>query len=503
MATQKPSIGARVANAIVSVLPKKKTPPIGLSTPNTFNPNALASDLAAPNYRDHLSDVFTDRSASDSRVLIQQLFRTDPDVSAAVNAYLTVADVEPWYIVRDSAGNISPQGHQALQQVLLQLTTRFDYTQPGPFYLQKSLRGLFEEMRYMVLLRGSIMNELILNKLAQPTELRHVDMATIRWQEYAPNAFLPIQVPKHASGRIKLDSSTIFVSSYRQDPTDVYSYSPFISAINTIASRQQVINDLYRIMKLTGYPRLDVSIVEEIVRKNAPTDCQMDAAKMATFLRARLSEIQTLVANMTPDQALVHYDSVTSSITNERSSAMSLNIDSIIDVLNAQNQAALKIMATVIGRGESGVNTGTVEARIFALNAEQLNRPVADILSQALTLAIRLAGVDAIVEVGFERIEMKSELELEPQNLIKQQRYLTLLSYGVISDDEFHIEMFNRPKPDFAPILSGTNFAVAPVDGTAAGSAAPSGQQPNAIDKSGTAPGGKAAKSKAGAGAQK
>ena len=181
---------------------------------------------------------------------------------------------------------------------------------------------------------------------------------------------------------------------------------------------------------------------------------------------------------------------------------MSLNIDSILHVLNANNQAVLKTMATVIGRGESGVNTGTVEARIFALNAEQINRPLCDVLSQALTLAVRLAGVDAIVEVGFERIEMKSELELEPQSLIQQQRYLTLLSYGLISDDEFHLQLFNRVRPDWAPILSGTNFAVQPVDGTASGSAAPTGQQPNAIDKATKTQGGAASKTKAGAKAQ-
>ena len=502
MASTVGKIASAVSGALSTLLPKKKVPPVGVSVPNTFNPNALASDLPSPGYRDHLSDIFTDRAAGDSRTLIQQLFRSDPDVSAAVNAYLTVADVDPWFVVRDSLGNISPEGHAALQQVLLTLTTRFDYTKPGPFYLQKSLRGLCEEMRYMVLLRGSIGNELILNKLAQPVELRHVDMATIKWQEYAPNAYLPVQIPKHASGRVEIDIPTFFVSAYRQDPTDVYSYSPFISAINTIASRQQVINDLYRIMKLTGYPRLEVSIVEEIVKKNAPIECQNDQTKMQIFLRDRLREIQNLVGNMQADQAFIHFDSVEASMMNERANAMSLNIDSIIDVLNAQNQAALKIMATVIGRGESGVNTGTVEARIFALNAEQVNRPLCDILSQAFTLAVRLAGVDAIVEVGFERIEMKSELELEPQVLIKQQRLLTLLSYGVISDDEFHIEMFNRPRPEWAPQLSGTNFAVAPVDGTAAGSGAPTGQQPTAIDKATKTKGGAASKTKAGAKAQ-
>jgi hypothetical protein len=38
---------------------------------------------------------------------------------------------------------------------------------------------------------------------------------------------------------------------------------------------------------------------------------------------------------------------------------MTLDIEPIIKTLNAQNQAALRVMATTLGRGESGVNTAS------------------------------------------------------------------------------------------------------------------------------------------------
>jgi hypothetical protein len=137
---------------------------------------------------------------------------------------------------------------------------------------------------------------------------------------------------------------------------------------------------------------------------------------------------------------------------------MSINIDSVIEVLNGQNQAALKVMATLIGRGDSGVNTASVEATIFAFNADSLNEPIAELYGNILTLMMRLQGFNGYVDVEFEKVELRSDLELEPQRLMKQQRLLELLSIGAITDNEFHLEMFGRPKPDGIDELSGTGF---------------------------------------------
>lgn len=489
---------------LTSTLPKGKTKPVGTSLPNTYNPTATTQDLAIPGYREHLNDVFSDRVASDSRALIQELFKSDPDVSATVNSYLTVADTKPYWIVRDSNGMIDRNGHKELETLILALTTRFDYTKPSNFSIVKSLRALAEEMRYMVLLRGGLGAELVLDKFGLPDELRHVDLATLVWQEKAPSVFIPIQKPTHSGDRISLDIATFFTSFYRQDPTSIYSYSPFVAAINTIASRQQIINDLYRIMQMTGYPRLEVTLIEQVMRKNAPIPAQNDPNLMNEWLTARRKEIESVVSNLGANQALIHYDSATVGMVNKEMPSMSMDIAPIIEVLNAQNQAGLKVMATVIGRGSSGVNTSTVEARIFSLNADSINRPVSDILSQAFTLMLRLQGIDAIVEFGFTPAEMRPPLELETMLNVRQARYMQLLSFGLIDDDEFHLKLFNRIRPDAAPILTATHFMDTIQVGEAAGSpgATPGGDgsptnsgQPIPTDRAVTPKDSKAAKS--------
>jgi hypothetical protein len=447
-----------LSNLLQVILPKKKAAKGGSSYTNTFNPSSTGTPIGRPSALDHLTDIFNERAVQDARALMKWMFKNDPDVSATVHAYLTTADTDPWFIVYDVNGQIDRPGMQLCNQLIQSIFTRNDYTLPQPFAIKPSLSALCNDFRWMLLLRGAIGAELVFDKNLRPTEIRNVDMATIEWKEQAPGVYTPEQVPTNATDRIDLNIPTFFVTFYRRDPTGIYTDSPFISCINSIAARLQVINDLYRIMKSHGYQRLHITVVEEVLRKNAPAEMKSDEKKMKQWLADRLQEINNAVSNLRPDQALATFDSVEVDTINKEGPGKSMDVKEVIETLNAQNQAALKVMATIIGRGTMGVNTASVEARIFSLSAEALNKPVADMLAQILTFGLRMNGSQSRVEVGFDHVELRPATELEPQLTVKQDRLLKLLSYGLISDDEFHIEMFNRPKPDGIEELSGTRF---------------------------------------------
>ncbi len=443
--------------SVLKVLLPKRSNPAGAAFTNTYNPTSSENTLSLPAYRDHLTDVFTSRSTDDSRALMKALFIHDPDVSAAVNAFLTVANTDPVFVARDVNGLIDREAQKTLNSLLMALTTRFDYSKG--FDWRPSIRQICENMRYMVLLRGAVAEELVLDKTLIPTEIRHVDIATIEWFEKAPGKFTPQQKPASSSTPVPLDIPTFFVSFYRRDPTSIYTFSPFVSAINTVAARQQVINDLYRIMQLTGFPRLEITVLEEVIRKNAPASVKQDADKLAQYINTQIGAIRGAVVNLRPDQAFVHTDSVETKMLNDSKPANSLNIDSIISTLNAQNQAALRSVATVLGRGESGVNTASVEARIFSMNAEEINEPLSEVWSQMMTMLVRLHGHEqSIVTCRFKPVELRPALELEPQLMIRASRLKEDLSLGIITDDEYHLEMYGRIRPDDAPELSSTGF---------------------------------------------
>lgn len=443
-------------SALKLILPKQRAKPDGVGVTPTANVASPNTVLALPQYRDHLTDIFNSRQADDSRSLLQSLFRNDPDVSATVHGYLTLANTIPIIFARDLDGQIDKEATKDLHKAVLMLTRQVDYTQK--FQFKHSLEQVCQDLRYMGLLRGAISAELILNKQLAPENIKIIDSSTVVWYEQKPGLYKPKQKPPGVDKEIDLDIPTFFMSFYRRDPTTIYSYSPFTSVINTVAARQQVINDLYRIMQLTGYPRLDVTIVEEVIRNSAPANIQRDQKAMTEYVQGQISTLAQQFANIRADQASVHPDSVTLQILNDKNPGAAIDISNVIETLNAQNQAALKTMSTMLGRGTSGVNTSSVEARIASMFADELNEPIADLLQKMLSFILHTNGYQGFAHVEFPKAELRPELELEPQKTLKAQRLRQDLSDGIISDVEYCLQMYNRLPLDGAPELSGTNF---------------------------------------------
>ena len=384
------------------------------------------------------------------------MFANDPDVSAAVNAYLTVSNTKPIFTIKDFDGKFVPSAYPVLSQMLIKLTHEFDLTQG--YQAKTSLRRTVESLRYMSLLRGACATELVCDENLLPTEFRIVDPGSLRWIEDVPGTYKPVQLTRQRTSPLSLDIPTFFVANHRTSPLTMYPTSPFVSAINTIAARTEVIQTLYRIMAVTGMPRIDVKVLETVLQNAAPANIKNDALKLRLWVNDRIKDIQNSFANIRPDEAFVHTDATEVSILNERSPGLAVNIEPIISVLNGQNTAALKSVATVLGRGESGVNTASVEARIFTLNADELNTPVAELLSRACTCAMQLMGFPVVVTVDFTPSEMRPTTELEPMLAVRQGRLLTQLSLGLISDEEYCLAMLGRLPLPGQKKLSGTGF---------------------------------------------
>lgn len=412
--------------------------------------------MTAPTYRQHLEDLYNSRVSSDSRTLMASLANFDPDVSAAINAFLAVAgSVDPVITAYDEKDEPSSDGVALGQQLLAVMTTNNDYTLG--FSNKPTVDALCTDDRYMMLLRGGTARELVLDKTYIPTELRLVDPATLTWNQTAPGVYKPVQTPTGSNEEIDLNIPTFFTSNFHQSPLDMYTHSPFVSAINTIASRTLVINELYRIMKIVGYPRVDVQVLEDVLMQSAPPAFRNDPQKIRDYVQAELSKIRAAISNLGSADAFVHSNAVTATVINDKNPSAGLQIQGVIDVLNAQNQAALKVMPAVVGKANNG-QVASVEARLFALSCDAVNRAVAGVYTKAFTLAARLTGFAGRIECYFPPVEMRPHLELEAQRTIKANRLATDLSRGVISDMEYTMEMYGRPPLAGAPELSGTGF---------------------------------------------
>ena len=436
------------------ILPKKKAKTDGNAYTVTYRPGN-ANTLTAPTYMEHIEDLYDTRVATDSNELLQDLFRQDPDCSAAVNAYLTSSDTPMVYYAVNSDGEIDADGTKTLEYLIDKITSRNDYTLN--YQMKNSLTGIREELKYMLLLRGAAGAELVFDKTLQPKEIRNVDMHYVQWTESKNGDFKPIQKTEESGEEVSLDVPTFFTTFFRRDPTSVYTYSYFVSAINVIAARQQVINDLYRIMNITGFPRIDISVLEEVIKKNAPVDIQNNPDKYRQYVSSTVQSIANSFNAVKPQQPLAHTDSVEVKIINDKNPGGSLQISEVIETLNGQNQAAMKVVGSVLGRGSSGVNTASVEAMVFAKNASELNKPIDYLLSEIFTLALRMTGFDGRAVMYSRDVELRTATELENQLTMRQARLLEQLSLGIIDDTQYYLEMWGKV-PSNPSALSGTNF---------------------------------------------
>jgi hypothetical protein len=456
------------------VIKGKPGPTNGVSTTPTYSPTNTTV-LAAPTYRDHLEDIYNTRLASDDRALIERLAITDPDLSSTISAYLSVSSTDPVFEVIGEDGEYDAAGHEQLLQVIDALTVRSDYS--TGFKITPGLAQVADGLKYMMLMRGAGMAELVLDKARLPAEIRIIDTNAVAWKELGyPGQFKPIQKNKDGE-EISLDLPTIFFRQFQQNPIKIYPRSHFTAAINAIAARETLINTIFSILKTTGVPRLDITIVEEVLMKQVPDAIKQDPVKLTEYRQQLLNNISASFANLTPQQNIIHSDSVTVQFLEQNGSrsGSEMQVKQVMDLFNYAAQAAMKTMSTVIGRGDTGVNTSSVESRMFATNCDKLNEVVADMLTQVLTFAMRLTGYSGKVLMYYPDVELRPATELEPQLMAKRSSYLEQLSLGLITDYEYHMEIFRRPPPAGAPALSGTGFMKA---GTATPTAASPNQDP-------------------------
>lgn len=463
-----------IKDLFATILPKKVKSG-GATRTATYQPYAPGMPLRFPSYVDQLRDVAELREEMDSKVLIQHLLKYDPDMSATLHAYLTLADTEMIVYATDIKGNIDPDGSSQVHQILTQINRQVDYTKG--FTLKEDLHQANANMRYLCLMRGGIASELVFDK-NQPSLLRVIDSGSLRWFEPVPGQYKPGQLVQGEPQPRLLDYPTFRVSFYRRDPTAIYTVSDFVSAINTVVARQAVINDLYRIMRLTGFPRMDIKILESVIVDRAPLDVKADQSRLNAYVSQQIASVAAMFRDVKVDEALSHPDTVEIKILNDKAAGIAVDITPVIDTLNAQNQAALKTMATVIGRGASGVNTGSVEARMAAMYADQLNRPVAETWAGHLSYAMHQRGYQGWVHVKFRSAELRPSTELEPQLALKTARLRQDLSDGIITDIEYTLDMYGRLPHKDAPTLSGTGF-ITPQDATELGAT------PDPLDVSG------------------
>lgn len=435
----------------------------------------ISSPLAKKDSRAVTADIASvARQAKDTPGAIRSLARYTPDLSAAVNAFQRVGIPEKWKVVaRNMDGTFNRDATALATNILRQFNLMPDYA--SGFSQVANLRSVAEALGKEIIIEGGCAMELVLDKNRLPYKFQPVAVSQIVFSE--DKNIQSIKPQQLLSGTyIDLDIPTFFYTSLDQDLLTAYAISPLESAVQPVLAAADFITDMRRICKRAVYPRYDVEIDEEKLRERIPPEILHDTDALTNFMNTTMASINQVINTMNPEDAIVHFDFFTVS-TVKMEGGGATEFETVKSIYDEKVSTGAKVMPSILGHGSGSQNVASTETMVFMMSANGIIRlKLQEIFSKAMTLAVRLFGMDVTVEFLYDDINLRPALELESFRAMKQARTLELLSLGFLGDDEASLELTGEMTPTGFKPLSGTGFFT-PAAGAAAQAGGMPGQQ--------------------------
>lgn len=354
-------------------------------------------------------------------------------------------------------GQFDLQGSLMARQIIASFDTLFDYS--VGYSDKASFDSLLEQSLLEVVLTSSLAQELVLNKARFPEKINTIPFETLDWKNVGsgPKAKKIPQQNRSQGDPVPLDYPTIFVSELHRQANRAYADSMLAAGVNNTFTYAEFIQEMRRAVRRQGHGRLVLKINLEQVMAAMPEDVKADRAKLQAALDAVKDNIENSLKDINPEDALVMYDTVESTMLKgegEKSDYVPL-----IETLSGLLATSLKSNPSMLGlRLEGSQSLSNTESLVFLKIANAARRPVETNLSRILTLAARLYGADVYIKFAFDPINLRPDLELEAFKTMRQQRTFDLLSEGFITDDEAAWDLGTGPRAPGAPPLAGTGF---------------------------------------------
>lgn len=449
---QGPSVEA--ATLTPPPIPKAPNKPQGLPGYRTrVEPSATAiprpSVLTAS-----LDRVVELRSRNNDYEAARTVTKYSPEISSAVSLALRMSITDSYTLVgRNLDGQIDRNATLLAHELLRRLT--FMGAADGSFGAQQALNSLSETLLLDLIHTGALSLEVALDKARVPASINPIAVKTLVFFE-EDNAF---RVAQRIGGvDIDLDIPTFIYVAMDQVVTEAYPTSMLTAVIQAVLVDLDFNNDIRRVLKRAVLPRMNSIIDSEKFRKMTPPEIAADPEKYIDYQNAAIAAVQGVINGLAPEDALVNFDYVEHKYVDGGPDAGEL-IEKVQSVLNAKLVAGSRALPVTLGFAKTS-GASSAESLLFLKHCEGLQKKLNEAISRALTVAIRVLGVDCYVEFKYSEPNIKPQEELEAFKAMRQSRLLEQLSLGLLTDDEAAVLLTGHlPPPGMKP-LSGTMFAV-------------------------------------------
>lgn len=343
---------------------------------------------------------------------------------------------------------------QTAMSVINRMNTLSDYSKG--YADRRPLDSVLETALRESVLTGAVAGELVMDKARLPDRIQLVPFETIIFKSRGDGTKYPVQRGIGTTD-IELDIPNFWVQESHLGTDTPYPRSMMEAGLTSVFHYMEFIEDMRRVTRKAGHSRTVFTLDAERVRAAAPESAQKDEASMKAYMEGVREDLQSVISSLEPEDAMVVYDVAKGEIFSDK--GQKADASQLIQTLSGMVATSLKSHPSILGlRLEGSQSLSNTESLIYLKVAAAAQTTVAAFMSRALTLAVRLFGVDAYVRSTFRPINLRPEDELEAFKVMRQDRILDQLSLGLISDEEARFELDLPPAEPGAPLLSGTFF---------------------------------------------
>ena len=392
------------------------------------------------------------RDRTDVNEAIRALLREEGIFSNAGNSMVSIAANSGFRLAGyDSTGAMSLEVMALAWSLIDRIDMHADYSQG--YNDKPNFEGLINILQKDVVSSGGCGVEMVLAQDFTPERLVPIGYNSVTWQSDGNGGRYPTQ----DNGDIILNLPNVFIAEHSRHADEAYSQSPLRPGLNNTIYFNEFLEDTRRALNRVGHSRMVANIVTEKLAAAAPEETRRDPKKLQAWMAAQYQAVEDALSGLEPEDAIVAFDSV--EFTVHDTGGSKADYSTMMATLGNMQGASLKTPASVTGlRASGGQGLSNAETLVYLQNVDALRTAVEEVLSRALTLAVRLLGTEGSIRIKFDPINLRPEEELEAYRATHQTRILERLSLGLISDAQACYELKVRPQ-DMVVSLQGTGFA--------------------------------------------
>jgi hypothetical protein len=450
--TNKPRINVLLPKKMISGAVAQVNPRDYVGTGQQFHELALMPFLNAS--AENLRKVW------EMTRLLRHLMRIEGPISTATFNLVQVAD--SGFTVNAYDANTNHYDADGSDLAMSLLSRMDSLTDLNGFSTVMATQTLVQMMLREVIITNGVFAELVLDKSYIPQKISVIPLESIKWIKDKDKTYKPAQRLPGETTDTSLDIPTCFHQRAVGDPTDILPRSIMEAAVKMLIYFEEVVEDIRKTLKQTGYARNVVTLDLEKIIAAAPKDVKSDAVKFAAFCEEVRSTVERTLNDVNPEDALVLFDTAQFKIESAQF-GKAIDYTPLLNQISGMYATSMKTPPTVLGmRMDSGSQAlGNVETLIFLKCARAIQIPVEIVMSRMLTMGARLLGSNILVKFCFKDIDLRPKTELESFFTQRQTRILEQLSLGFITDEQAAAILGTGQRPPGAPKLSGTFFQVA------------------------------------------